>query len=525
MSNKLVMLVYVLLINHLVFGQNSSNTWISDNGNGTFTNPVLWGDWPDPDFVRVGDDFYFVSTSMHFVPGCPILKSKDLINWKMEGYAIDRYEEDQKYNMQGGTMYINGSWASTIRYHKGVFYVGFCTPHGNPDGNFSMCTATKPSGPWTRTIFPEYLYDPGLLFDGDGKVYVAHGQGKLYVTELNSDALSVKTEKKEIYSNSAYPYLEGSHFYKINGKYYILASYGGTKGKQVCLRSENVYGPYESKIIIDDCSNFEDNGLHQGGMVQLKNGEWWFMIMQDRGALGRVPNLEPVTWVNGWPMLGEDGKGVVTYKKPETGITASINSVKSSDEFSSEVLGLQWQWNHNPDNTKWSLTQRPGYLRLRAVYASDSTIESARNTLTQRLQGPACEGITQMDVNGMADGDIAGLCVFQKPHAYVAIKQENGVKRIVMVNNGEIVETVDHFKGNTIWLKAKADCIADSASLLYSTDSIHFIPIGNKLKMYFSGWWWTGYRFALFNYSNKDEGGYTDFNYFHFKSSEGRGFR
>lgn len=517
--------VFIVQVCCTVFGQTTGENWISDNGNGTFTNPILWGDWPDPDIIRVGDDFYFVSTSMHFVPGCPILKSKDLVNWEMSGYAVSRYDEDQKYNMQGGDMYINGAWASTIRYHNGLFYVGFCTPYGNPDGNFSMCTATNPAGPWTRTIFPEYLYDPGLLFDDDGKVYVAHGQGTLYVTELNADALSVKTAKKEIFSKASYPYLEGGHFYKIKGKYYLMASYGGTQGKQVCLRSDSIYGPYESKIIIDDYSNFEGNGLHQGGMVQLKNGDWWFMIMQDRGALGRVPNLEPVKWVDGWPMLGKEGKGVITCDKPETGPEYPIRTPAASDEFSSDILGLQWQWNHNPDTTKWTLNGRPGYLRLNAAHACDSSIVTARNTLTQRLQGPRCEGITEMDVSGMVDGDIAGLCVFQNPYSYVAVKQERGVRKIVMVNNWDTIETVNNFKGNTIWLKAKADCIVDSASLFYSTDGMRYTPIGSKLKMYFAAWWWTGYRFALFNYSIKDEGGYVDFNYFHFKSSDVDGNR
>jgi len=521
--NKLLLFVVFLFCNTVVNSQNTNDSWISDNGDGTFTNPILWGDWPDPDIIRVGDEYYFVSTSMHFVPGCPVLKSKDLVNWEMSGYAVSQYDEDEKYDMHGGTMYLNGSWASTIRYHKGLFYVGFCTPYGNPDGNFSICTAKDPAGPWKRTIFPEYLYDPGLLFDDDGKVYVAHGQGTLYITELNEDALSVKTEKREIFSKSCYPYLEGCHFYKIDGKYYILASYGGTGGKQVCLRSDNIYGPYESKIVIDDYSNFKGNGLHQGGMLQLKNGDWWFMVMQDRGAQGRTPNLEPVKWVDGWPMLGEEGKGVVTYTKPTINSKCSIRTPATSDDFSSDKLGLQWQWNHNPNNTKWSLKERPGYLRLKAEKASDNSIVTARNTLTQRLQGPSCEGSTEMDVRGMKDGDVAGLCVFQNPYSYVAIKQQDGLKKIIMVNNGDVIETVDNFKGDRIWLKAKANCIVDSAIVFYSLNGNDYEPIGNSLKMHFAGWWWTGYRFGLFNYSENKSGGYVDFNQFIFKSSDTKG--
>lgn len=172
-----------------------------------------------------------------------------------------------------------------------------------------MCVAKDIKGPWKRTIFPELMYDPGLFFDDDGKVYVAHGQEKLFITELNADALSVKTPQKEIYNNRNYPYLEGSHMYKVKGKYYILGTTGGTNGRQICLRSDSIYGPYESKVVLRDDNLYPGNFLHQGGMMQLKDGSWWFMIMQGRGAIGRVPNLEPVTWADGWPMLGVNGKG------------------------------------------------------------------------------------------------------------------------------------------------------------------------------------------------------------------------
>ncbi|MDE6609736.1 MAG: glycoside hydrolase 43 family protein, partial [Muribaculaceae bacterium] len=271
----------------------AQQVWTPDNGDGTFTNPIMWDDWPDPDIIRVGDDFYFVSTSMHYVPGCPIARSKDLVNWEMAGYAVERYDEDPRYDMDGGNLYLNGSWASSIRYNNGKFYVAFCTPYGwgTETGHFSVCEAEKPEGPWKRTIFPEYLYDPGLLFDDDGKVYIVHGQHKLYVTELNSDVRSVKGEPVEIWDKGVDDShgsgkragMEGSHVYKINGMYYITCPAGGTEGWQMCLRSKNIYGPYEHKVIMQDDSSYPPNGLHQGGMVQLKNGDWWFVIMQDRG--------------------------------------------------------------------------------------------------------------------------------------------------------------------------------------------------------------------------------------------------
>ena len=336
---------------HCTFAQTT--VWNPDNQNGTFTNPIMWGDWPDPDLIRVDDKFYLVSTSMHYVPGCPIAVSEDLVNWEMAGYALDRYDEDPKYDMQGGNLYLNGAWATTIRHHNGKFYVGFCTPYGwgRETGHFSICIADDVKGPWERTIFPEYLYDPGLFFDEDGKVYVVHGQGTLYLTELNSDVKSVKGKPVKIWQGgfkNAHELgggfgMEGSHMYRINGKYYITCPAGGTGGWQICLRSDNIYGPYEHKLIMNDWSSYPKNGLHQGGMVQLKNGDWWFMIMQDRGPIGRVPCLVPVKWIDGWPMLGDEGKDLITYPKPATGKKSKIKSPATTDEFNASQLGLQWQ--------------------------------------------------------------------------------------------------------------------------------------------------------------------------------------
>ncbi len=505
-----------------------SSIYTADNGDGTFKNPILWGDWPDPDVIRVKDYFYMVSTSMHYVPGSPILKSRDLVNWEMAGYALNRYNENPKFDMQGGTMYLNGSWANTIKYHNGLFYVGFCTPSGwgNKQGQFSICTAKNVKGPWKRHIFPEYLYDPSLFFDDDGKVYVVHGSGKLYLTELNSDALSVKGDTIRIWDKSidrpfgssaqyqAYG-MEGSHMYKINGYYYLTNPAGGTQGWQVCLRSKNITGPYESKIIYQDESSYPNNGLHQGGMVQLRNGDWWFIIMQDRGPIGRVPHLLPVTWVNGWPMLGENGKGYATGKKPAIGKVYPIVHPVTSDEFNTTKLGLQWQWNHNPDDAKWSLTERKGYMRMHASLAND--LKNARNTLTQRVQGPISEGTVEMDVRSLKDGNVAGFGVFEFPYAFIAVHKQLGNSSLVMVNDGKVIDSIAHFTNQKIWIRANVTHEGFLASFSYSVDGKNFILFGNKLKMGL-GLTWTANRFALFNFSNRKDGvgGYADFNWFHF---------
>ena len=500
--------------------------WSPDNGNGTFTNPLMWGDWPDPDVIRVGDDFYMVSTSMHYVPGSPIARSKDLVNWKMVGYAVDRYDEDPRYDMKGGQLYLNGSWANSIRHHNGKFYVAFCTPYGLgiEKGHFSVCEAEKPEGPWKRTIFPEYLYDPGLFFDDDGRVYVVHGQHDLYLTELNADVKSVKGQPVKIWDKGFKDSktlgggfgMEGAHMYKIKGKYYITCPAGGTGGWQICLRADNINGPYEHKLIMDDDSSYPGNGLHQGGMIQLQNGDWWFIIMQDRGPVGRVPYLDPVTWVDGWPMLGANGKDLITYPKPNVGKTYPVKTPATTDEFDAKKLGLQWQWNHNPDNAKWSLTERPGFLRLKALPAKD--LKEARNTLTQRVQGPNSEGTVEMDVTGMKDGNVAGFGIFQSPYAYVAVRQEGDTRSIIMCNDGKVVETpVENFTGDKLWIRARAMDKDFTARFYYSTDGKNFHPIGDTLKMGL-GLSWTANRFALLNFTTKEEGadGQADFNWFRY---------
>ncbi len=517
---------FALALTLSIFGRVSAQqVWSPDNENGTFTNPLFWGDWPDPDVIRVGDDFYMISTSMHYVPGAPIVKSKDLVNWEMVGYAVDRYEEDPRYNMEGGTLYLNGSWAATLKHHNGKFYAGFCTPYGwgREKGNFSICEADKAEGPWKRTIFPEYLYDPGLFFDDNGKVYVVHGQGTLYLTELNADVKSVKSDKVKIWQGSfknanelgGHFGMEGAHMYKIKGKYYITCPAGGTQGWQICLRSDNIYGPYEYKLILNDNSSYPDNGLHQGGMVQLKNGDWWFVIMQDRGAIGRVPHLLPVKWEDGWPMLGTGNKDVITYKKPNVGKTYAVKTPATTDEFNGSKLGLQWQWNHNPDNSKWSLQERKGYMRLRASRAD--SLKTARNTLTQRVQGPSSEGTVEIDLKGLKNGNVAGFGIFEFPYAFVAVEQVNGKRKIIMSNDDKIIERKENFEGDKLWVRARVTDKGFVAKFYYSTDGENFYVIGNDLTMQL-GLPWTANRFALFNYSKSAEGvdGYADFNWFRF---------
>lgn len=269
-------------------------------------------------------------------------------------------------------------------------------------------------------------------------------------------------------------------------------------------------------MIIQDDSSYPPNGLHQGGMVQLENGDWWFIIMQDRGPIGRVPHLLPVKWIDGWPTLGVNGKDAVIYQKPNVGKKHKIKAPDTTDEFNNKRLGLQWQWNHNPDNTKWSLSERSGYMRLKASYALD--LKQARNTLTQRVQGPNSTGTVEIDVSNLKNGNTAGFGIFEYPYAYVAVQQEDNKRKIVMCNDGEIIETaVESPTQDKVWIRARVTDKNFTARFYYSLDGIHFTPIGNVLNMGL-GLPWTANRFALFNFSITEDGvdGSADFNWFRF---------
>ncbi|GAY31274.1 non-reducing end alpha-L-arabinofuranosidase BoGH43B [Bacteroidaceae bacterium] len=309
--------------------------------------------------------------------------------------------------------------------------------------------------------------------------------------------------------------MEGAHMYKIDGMYYILCPAGGTAGWQVCLRSKNIYGPYEHKVVLQDDSSYPENGLHQGGMVQLRNGEWWFIIMQDRGAIGRVPHLLPVKWVGGWPIPGVGGKDATVYRKPDVGRTYPTKAPATTDEFSKTRLGLQWQWNHNPDNAQWSLSERKGYMRLKALPAKDLT--NARNTLTQRVQGPLSTGTVEMDVTGLKDGNVAGFGVFQNPYAYVAVRQEKGIRQLAVCHNGKTETVIGRLNQDKVWIRARVTDKDFTARLYYSLDGTDFHPAGEVLRMGL-GYPWTANRFALFNFSETEEGagGVADFNWFRF---------
>jgi beta-xylosidase len=483
-----------------------------DNNDGTYTNPVIPADFPDPDVIRVGDTYYMVSTTMFVFPGVTILKSQDLVNWEYCSNAVSRFDFSTCYDLDSCNRYGHGQWATSLKYNNGKFYLLFITLD---EGGF-VCTAEKAEGPWEIKKLPKGFYDPGLFFDDDGRIYVTHGYSKISVTELNAD-FSPKGKDSLVFTGDIRKGLEGMHVYKINGYYYLYGTYGGLDGIQVALRSRNIYGPYEQKVVIRDTTPGVNFGIHQGALIKTQMGEWWTILFVDSGPFGRFPSLQPVTWVDDWPMVGVNGKAVIAYKKPDVGKTYPVKIFPTSDEFDDKTPGMQWGWNHNPDPAKWSLTKRPGYLRL-TTGKRVAGLREARNTITQRLfakydQTIPTIAVTKMDISHMKEGDIAGLAVFQDPYAFIGATQRNGHKYIVMVNNGKTIDSVAINK-SIIYLRTIASNALQKASFEYSFDNKTFKQLGNELSMRFNLKIFTGNKVCLFNYATKQAGGYVDYDWF-----------
>lgn len=481
------------------------------------TNPVIFADVPDMSMVRVGNSYYMSSTTMHMSPGVPIMKSDDLVNWKLVSYAYDTLADMDELNLTNGkSTYGRGSWASCIRYHNGLFYVStFAQTTGK---TYVFTTRNIEKGPWKRYSFKPSYHDHSLFFDDDGRVYMIYGAGKLRIVELNADASGVKPGTKEevLIENASAPSgsnvglpAEGSQLFKVNGKYYLFNITWPRGGMRTVVihRADKLTGPWEGRVALQHL------GVAQGGLIDMPDGRWFAYLFRDFGAVGRIPYLVPVSWEDGWPVLGVNGKAPETLDLPAG--KGLIPGIVHSDEFTRKkgepALPLVWQWNHNPDNRLWSVTERKGYLRLKTGRI-DTSFVLARNTLTQRTIGPRCTGITCFDVSKMKDGDRAGLSLLQKEYGLVGVTMKDGAKYIFA--NGE--EQPVPLKQNNLFVKIECDFEnkKDVADFFYSLDGAQWTKIGAQLKMAYTIPHFMGYRFGLFNYATINTGGYVDFDFF-----------
>lgn len=523
----------------------------------TVNNPIIWSDYPDPDIIRVDDNYYFISTSMHTMPGCPILKSKDLAHWEIASYVYDTFENNDGHNlMDGKGIYGKGAWATSLKYNQGRFYVCF---NCNDTGQFYVYqTEDIEKGAWQRHVINKFMHDPALLFD-EGRVFVIYGSGDIQITELTADATAIKegginqllvSTPKENY----YVPCEGSHAYKINGMYYLLFCDWphNERKRQLCYRSPHLLGPYESKIILDDDMGFTSVGasqgsigVAQGGIVDTPDGRWYSIMMQDHGAVGRIPSLMPVTWVEGWPILGQNGKApgqVEVDADAGVGLKVDVNTSENteielktdavpltySDEFEYEEnkLNLGWQWNHNPDQQYWSVTKRHSFLRLETGHVVNSVLQ-ARNTLTQRTEGPTCTVEIKVDLTHMKDGDHAGLVALLGGYSSMGVQVKGGVRYVVVMQRDEqgqerqlakqqIEASEVEFKASFQFIDANEDT-QDVVQFYYATAPNEWVAIGGSCKLRWTMEHFMGCRIGIFNYATLQRGGYVDIDYFHYE--------
>ncbi len=542
----------------------AQQSWTADNGNGTFTNPLFYDEFSDPDVIRVGDDYYLAGTTMHTVPGLVILHSKDLVNWEFASYCFDRFDftEDKFFLKNHQEIYGQGIWAPAIRYANGQFYV-----FSNINGKGLQCyTAKDIHGPWTHHNMQGNIYDLSVLFDDDGKIYAIHKYGEVHCTELKPDMSGPVEGTDRVIIPEGNGVGEGHHMYKINGMYYLISTDYSPNGRTLCSRSKNIWGPYETRVIsADETYGYHGVGrtivprgakyrigedgtkfgvayaspdatgcdnAHQGGIVQAKNGSWWALLMQDFHSIGRTVCLMPMTWEDGWPMVGLKGnlgRAPRTWYKPDTvlgcyGIDEEAQPIRApynrNEDFNGKQLGHVWQWNHNPDDKMWSL--KGGRLRILAQPAEQ--LMWARNTLTQRVIGPKSIATVKLYTKGMKDGDVCGLGNINVPCSWIGVMKMEGQPLMLrsfeqMTNDTTQTPpaiTLPAIPANgKIWLRCIGDYDNNQMQYAYSTDGINFQTLGRMMPLTYQLITFQGSRHALFAFNVKGKkGGYAEFDNF-----------
>lgn len=493
--------IFILLLNINAIGQEKEIiaekwVWNPDNGNGTYTNPIINSDYSDPDVIRVDDKFYMTASSFNCSPGLPILESYDLVNWNLVGYAIQKQIPlDHFDKVQHG----KGVWAPCIRYHDKEFYIFY----PDPDFGIYMIKSSNPIANWSDPILIKAgkgLIDPTPLWDNDGKAYLVHAfagsragiKNMLVVSTMNSEATKVNSDEVLIIDGyNDEPTIEGPKIYKRNDYYYIFAPAGGVAtGWQTVLRSKNIYGPYEKRKVLDQ-GNTTINGPHQGAWIQTKTGEDWFIHFQDKGVFGRVVHLQPMTWKNNWPIIGIDkddngvGEPVLTYKKPTTSKLYSKISPANSDEFNDPKLNLQWQWHANP-KINWGFPSNLGYYTLNCIPKPIEAISlyDIPNLLLQKFPNDSFSTVVKLNCNFHYDGEEAGFLIMGLDYCYLKIKKESDEYSLTQVicknaDNKGIESEIEEkpLKSNIIYIQVKVDAKAN-CTFSYSEDGQNFNAIG-----------------------------------------------
>ena len=527
----------------------SIKSWSADNGNGTYTNPLFYDEFSDPDIIRMGEDYYLAGTTMHSVPGLVVLHSKDLVNWEFSSYCFDRFDDSDDFNLRNGKeAYGQGIWAPAIRYHNGKFYI-FSNINGH---GLQVFISDSAKGPWTHHKINGDIYDLSVLFDDDGKIYAIHKYGNVTVTELKSDLSGPVEGSSKIVIPEGNAMGEGHHIYKINGMYYILSADYSPMGRMQCARSKSIWGPYETCVVSEresfgysaawttnnvglgspvpeDGFKFktgkpEDTRLicstiHQGGIVQAADGKWWGVSMQDFNAVGRTTCLSPVTWVDGWPYFGLEknlGRSPRTWFKPNDAVKTPQAPYDRCDDFSGKTFKPVWQWNHNPDDKMWSLNkERKGWLRLHSMPAKQ--LLWAKNSLTQRAIGPVSYTSVKLDASRLKAGDEAGLGAINMPYASLGVVKTNRGLSLRCYDQRENKEVLKPLAASNkvVWLRLWGDYDKSELQYSYSLDGKNWENIGEQIISPYQLKTFQGVRVALYAFNkNEVNGGVADFDDF-----------
>lgn len=490
-------------------------------------NPVTRLDYPDPDVIRVDDTYYMVSTTMHFMPGCEILRSYDLADWEHAAYVYETLDGTPCQRLQdGGNIYGKGMWAASLRYKKNVdgtgrFYICFVA---NDTHKTYLYTAENIEGPWEKKYIEGFYHDCSLLFDDDGSVYIAYGNTDIYITQLKED-LSGPMEgglHRLAVSDAGNPYLgcEGTHFYKINGRYYLFCIHSRRdrwRRTQCCFVSDSIRGEFTGRDILDDDRGYCGQGVAQGGIVDTPDGRWYAMLFQDSGAVGRLPVLVPMAWQNGFPVLGVQGHIPEKFELKSTRPGYKYHPLVESDDFRS-ALKPCWQFNHEPD---WSLIHHDrahGCWRV-ATGVVCRELTEAVNTITQRMLYPSCAAEATVDGSQIREGDYAGLCALQGSYCMIALTRRGGMLYIAALAKDMQAQEYIPVEGGQARFRLEADFtnMKDTASLYYlaqSNSCARWEKAGPDYKLHFGLDHFTGCRFGLAFYSTMQAGGMADFSDF-----------
>ncbi|MFZ6756323.1 glycoside hydrolase 43 family protein [Undibacterium sp. Ji50W] len=506
-------LMMVLCMFHI--GMSDAQARSGDNGDGTYTNPPLYADYPDPDIIRVGEDFYFVSTTFANSPGLTLLHSKDLVNWEFASHIVSKLNGMEQYDLKNGNAYRGGLFAASLRYYQGTFYA-VVTPVKQ---NTRVYYSKDVKGPWAYHELDRAAFDPAMFIEPDGKGYIATSigsDGTVNLLSLSSDYSKVTDSRKIHYIKGA----EGSKLVKRGGYYYLFNALPSTL-TLIVSRAKSLSGPWESHAQIDDRT-----GGHQGGIVDLPDGNWYGFVMVDAGPIGRMTNISPIFWEDDWPVWGsKDAPGQVPAVAPKPILGKPITKLATSDDFSAQTLGMQWQWNHNPDDSLWSLRERRGFLRLEATKASE--FWAARNTLTQKGQGPWSRGEVEVDVSNVLAGDVCGFGTMGKFNGHITVQRDAADKLFLSMEviedtaigrQTEVRVSSRPINVSKIHLRTDMDFRKNKAEVAYSLDGRTWNVLGGSFDLGYD--WRTGtfqgQQFALFCYNPRPDQGYIDVDSFRF---------